>query len=93
MLSFLNTLGEVVLGKTFTICNPNICGRQMAKTDYKVGDMVAFSYWGEGPKIGIVVEETSLAPAPASDISPVYVIMEPGGRKSTVSHKRMELVK
>jgi hypothetical protein len=67
----------------------------MAKKDYKVGDMVAFSYWGEGPTIGIVVEETLLTPTPTfkSDIAPVYVIMQPGGRKSTVSHKRMELVK
>ena len=67
----------------------------MAKTDYKVGDMVTFSYWGEGPTIGIVVGETPLTPTPTfkSDIAPVYVIMEPGGRKTTVSHKRMELVK
>jgi hypothetical protein len=65
----------------------------MAKTDYKVGDMVVFSYWGEGPTIGIVVGESPLTATAAPDITPVYVIMEPGGRKSTVSHKRMELVK
>lgn len=93
MLSFLNTLGEVILGETFTICDAHRCGGQLAKTDYKIGDMVAFSYWGEGPTIGIVVGEPLLTPAPTSDITPVYVIMEPGGRKSTVSHKRMELVK
>ena len=69
----------------------------MAKTDYKVGDMVAFSYWGEGPTIGIVVEQSLLTDGDwvllGPDIAPVYVIMEPGGRKSTVSHKRVELVK
>jgi hypothetical protein len=69
----------------------------MAKTDYKIGDMVAFSYWGERPTIGIVVEQALLTDGDwaklGSDIAPVYVIMEPGGRKSTVSHKRMELVK
>jgi hypothetical protein len=66
----------------------------MAKTDYKVGDMVAFSYWGEGPTIGIVLSRGYLtASSSGSDMFPVYVIMEPGGRKSTVSHKRMELVK
>ena len=63
----------------------------MAKTDYKVGDMVVFSYWGEGPTIGIVVGRSE--PITLSDIAPVYVIMEPGGRKSTVSHKHMELIK
>lgn len=69
----------------------------MAKTDYKVGDMVAFSYWGERPTIGIVLEKTPFTYVDRaflnSDIAPVYVIMEPGGRKTTVSHKRMELVK
>lgn len=69
----------------------------MAKTDYKVGDMVAFSYWSERPTIGIVVEQAPLTDWDraflGSDIAPVYVIMEPGGRKTTVSHKRMELVR
>jgi hypothetical protein len=74
----------------------------MAKTDYKVGDMVAYSHWIDGSMvIGIVVERLEVAAydgplIPSNLLSawfPAYLIMEPGGRKSTVSHKRMELVK
>ena len=67
--------------------------------DYKVGDMVVYSHIHPNGSmvIGIVVSSISplhyWKPVPSQSWFPAYVIMEPGGRKSVVSHKRMKLVK
>lgn len=71
----------------------------MNKEDYDIGDMVRFSYYGGDSKldwIGIVIEKivrTQPNLRGYGGYFPCYVVMEPGGKQSTVSHRRMELIK
>lgn len=70
----------------------------MIEQDYELGDMIEWSKpsytGGTTLQISVVVKRID-APdlSSTSNWYPAYVVMEPGGRRATVSHRMMRRIK